>query len=328
MALPTYPTRLRQIALIAPPSSFHSLHTTLPHILSAAIIHHDPFLTTWGIENFLMPIGGDIIEVCTPLPENWTDSHDDAGRKKRNSTAVGRLLERRGQGGYMIIMQTLNANERRQEIESGRRLPPPTRGDPKPKPQKVIFEHPFEFQYPLPRWTGYGVKDTGFCVQYHPRGIKGGMMPELDSHTAVTANPDPVGERFGPWHALGEDYVTMEKGMKKSGHLWMVGVELRLAEGDTETGSAVQQWSDLFAVSKAQGGLGFTNCKMSFLPGKKGKSEGLESITLALEGKEVLDGITRRAKEAGVWHNEGYFDLCGIKWYVVEKDRDQRKAKI
>ena len=63
-------------------------------------------------------------------------------------TTAGRLLEKRGDGGYMIIMQTEDAEKRRQYIES--------KGL-----SKVI--------------TSQAHGDTVF-VQYHPKGIKG-MYP-------------------------------------------------------------------------------------------------------------------------------------------------------
>lgn len=63
---------------------------------------------------------------------------------KPNTTA-GRLLSRRGDGGYMIIMQTEDALTRRSYIESN-------------KLGKAIFTHELE---------------ESVCVQYHPKGIKG-----------------------------------------------------------------------------------------------------------------------------------------------------------
>jgi hypothetical protein len=77
-----------------------------------------------------VPIGGDFIEVVSPFKEG---------------TTAGRLLERRGDGGYMIIMQTEDAKKRREHIEA--------KGL-----SRAIFEH-----------------DLGdsVCIQYHPRGIKG-----------------------------------------------------------------------------------------------------------------------------------------------------------
>jgi hypothetical protein len=75
-------------------------------------------------------VGGDIIEVVSPF---------------KPDTTVGRLLKKRGNGGYMIIMQTLDAATRRQYIESN-------------KLAKVIWSHPH---------------DDVECFQYHPKGIAG-----------------------------------------------------------------------------------------------------------------------------------------------------------
>lgn len=63
----------------------------------------------------------------------------------RPNTTAGRLLSKRGDGGYMIIMQTRDAVARRSYIEAN-------------KLGKVIFS--------------YEVGDA-VCIQYHPKGIKG-----------------------------------------------------------------------------------------------------------------------------------------------------------
>ena len=60
-------------------------------------------------------------------------------------TTAGRLLSKRGDGGYMIIMQTLDAKARRQHVESN-------------KLAKVIWTHEH---------------DDTVAVQYHPKGIPG-----------------------------------------------------------------------------------------------------------------------------------------------------------
>ena len=82
----------------------------------------------------IVPLGGDIIEVVSPFKTN---------------TTAGRLLEKRGDGGYMIIMQTEDARKRRAHIEAKGLT-------------KVIFD--------------YDHGDS-VCVQYHPKGIKGALSP-------------------------------------------------------------------------------------------------------------------------------------------------------
>lgn len=89
-----------------------------------------------NILSHLVAIGGDIIEVCSPF---------------RPDTTVQRLLQKRGDGGYMIIMQTLDAAARRRYIESKGLA-------------KVIFTH------------SHGEVE---CVQYHPKGIYGKYLTKF-----------------------------------------------------------------------------------------------------------------------------------------------------
>jgi hypothetical protein len=77
-----------------------------------------------------VPLGGDFIEVVSPITEG---------------TTVGRLLEKRGDGGFMIIMQTEDAKKRRDYIKAN-------------KLARVIVEHEGR---------------DAVCIQYHPRDIKG-----------------------------------------------------------------------------------------------------------------------------------------------------------
>lgn len=63
----------------------------------------------------------------------------------KEGTPAGRLLQRRGEGGYMIIMQTLDAGARREYIES-RNL------------ARVVFSF---------------TEGDAQCVQYHPKGVPG-----------------------------------------------------------------------------------------------------------------------------------------------------------
>lgn len=77
-----------------------------------------------------VPLGGDILEVVSPF---------------KDGTTAGRLLDKRGDGGYMIIMQTDDAKKRRQYIES--------KG--------------------LARVIASQEHDNTVFVQYHPKGIKG-----------------------------------------------------------------------------------------------------------------------------------------------------------
>ena len=141
------PVRLRQIALVA--KDLKKAEKLLTKVLGTEVIYVDPQVGKWGLENILVAIGGEVIEVVSP---------------KQDGTTAGRLLEKRGDGewkrhysgpgkhvliidigGYMIIMQHPDAQQRRELIES--------RGL-----AKVIYSNKYE---------------DGVTVQYHPKGIKG-----------------------------------------------------------------------------------------------------------------------------------------------------------
>ena len=79
---------------------------------------------------FTVAIDGDVLEVVSPF---------------QKGTTAGRLLTKRGDGGYMIIMQTEDAVARRRYIE-------------KHGLAKVITSH---------------LQDDFAMLQYHPKGILG-----------------------------------------------------------------------------------------------------------------------------------------------------------
>jgi predicted nucleic acid-binding protein len=90
-----------------------------------------------------VPLGGEIIEVVAPFEDG---------------TTAGRLLKKRGDGGYMIIMQNLDALKRKKHIEEN-------------KLGKVIWEH---------------LGEDSHAVQYHPKGIKGAI--NLRNHHSLSIN--------------------------------------------------------------------------------------------------------------------------------------------
>ncbi|KAJ4992389.1 hypothetical protein SVAN01_02098 [Stagonosporopsis vannaccii] len=273
------PTRLRQIALVA--KDLDRARQLLTHVIGTEVIHEDPAVAQWGLKNFLIPLGGEFIEVVSPF---------------KDGTTAGRLLDKRGDGGYMIIMQTEDAKKRRQCIEA--------KGL-----SKVI--------------TSQEHGDTVF-VQYHPKGIKGGMMPELDSHAPGPNNPTPLKSRFSPWHACGSDHKTYYPGMRRSAHLTLQGCILRLQPGDYAHEAAAQQWEEIFGVGRSRDLLAFTNARMGFVPGREGYAEGLVSITVGVKGQDRLNAILTRAREIGVCKN-GRVEMCGVHWLFVLAGHEEPK---
>ncbi|HTO69151.1 MAG TPA: VOC family protein [Myxococcota bacterium] len=93
--------RLRQIALVA--KDLQKVVDDLCAVLGLEVCFHDPGVEEFGLHNALMPIGTSFLEVVSPL---------------REGTTAGRLLERRrGDGGYMVIVQTDDLAAERKRVE-------------------------------------------------------------------------------------------------------------------------------------------------------------------------------------------------------------------
>jgi len=81
---------LRQIALVA--ENLNEAVSDLTEVLDLVVCFNDPLVAQFGLKNALMAFGGTFLEVVVP---------------KQEDTSAGRLLEkRRGDGGYMVIVQT------------------------------------------------------------------------------------------------------------------------------------------------------------------------------------------------------------------------------
>ncbi len=92
--------RLRQIALVA--EKLKPAVDDLTAILGIKVAYRDPLVEYFGLENAVMPIGGNFLEVVAPIKEG---------------TTAGRYLERRGgNGGYMVILQCPDALVQRERI--------------------------------------------------------------------------------------------------------------------------------------------------------------------------------------------------------------------
>ena len=94
--------RLRQICLVA--GDLARVEEELCGIFGLEVGERDPGVGKWGLHNFLLPIGGDFLEVVAPTEDG---------------TSAGRLLQRRGgDGGYMTIFQCDDGLASRERITS------------------------------------------------------------------------------------------------------------------------------------------------------------------------------------------------------------------
>lgn len=141
--------RLRQICLVA--SELRPAVEDLKAVLGIDECFHDPGVAKYGLENALLPIGRNFMEVVAPVEDG---------------TAAGRYLDRRGgAGGYIVILQCDDVEERRKHVaELGVRIANP---------------------------MDYG---DFLGTQLHPRDT-GGCMLEFDRQDGDIVD--------GPWHPAG-----------------------------------------------------------------------------------------------------------------------------
>ena len=92
--------RLRQIALVG--QDLAAAEADIRAVLGLEYAYDDPGVGAFGLHNAVFPVGETFLEVVSP---------------KQEGTTAGRLLEkRRGDGGYMVILQVRDIAEARERI--------------------------------------------------------------------------------------------------------------------------------------------------------------------------------------------------------------------
>jgi len=92
--------RIRQIALVA--ADLERTLADLCDVFALEVGYRDPGVGVFGLENGVMPVGEQFLEVVSPRQEG---------------TSAGRYLDRRrGDGGYMVILQTQDLDSRRRRL--------------------------------------------------------------------------------------------------------------------------------------------------------------------------------------------------------------------
>lgn len=92
--------RLRQCVFVC--KDLESSREELCDILRIEVAYRDPGVAKWGLVNVVCPIGHDFLEIVTPFQEG---------------TSAGRYIDRRkGDGGYMVILQVPDAAAERQRV--------------------------------------------------------------------------------------------------------------------------------------------------------------------------------------------------------------------
>jgi catechol 2,3-dioxygenase-like lactoylglutathione lyase family enzyme len=93
--------RLRQIALVA--RDLAKARTDIAAVLGIDYAYVDPAVGKYGLANVVFPVGDTFLEVVSPIA---------AG------TTAGRLLDKRGDGGYMVILQVPDVDASRDRVRA------------------------------------------------------------------------------------------------------------------------------------------------------------------------------------------------------------------
>lgn len=92
--------RLRQCVFVA--KDLEGSREELCDILGIEVAYRDPGVAKWGLVNVVCPTGHDFLEIVTP---------------SQPGTSAGRYIERRkGDGGYMVIIQVPDAAAERKRV--------------------------------------------------------------------------------------------------------------------------------------------------------------------------------------------------------------------
>ena len=167
--------RLRQICLVAP--TLEPAVGTLCNALGTTVFYRDPNVAKYGLENAVMPLGETFLEVVAPF---------------QDGTAAGRYLTRRkGEGGYMIILETDDIGPWIGHVASaGVRV-------------AADLDYPGEYRglQLHPRDTGGALLEINWSAPgtYHPAGPawRGGLAsPAIVGATVQADDPAALAERW------------------------------------------------------------------------------------------------------------------------------------
>lgn len=259
--------RLRQIALVA--DDLAAATDTLTGAFGLEVAFRDPEIAYFGLENVVMPVGGEFLEIVAPI---------------KDDTSAGRYLERRGAGGYMIILQCTNARAQRQRI------------------------------------TGLGIRDVFtldhshyVATHFHPADL-GGLLLSIDS----TPEAGALSRRLADWPPGGpiwrehvrEETVTGLTGLtlqaddpKALAALWSKVLDLPLTEG-ADGAPSIQ----------------LLNARLSFKPATDGRGPGLGEASLAAKpGTSVAKIAAARGRSS----TDDTLELCGLRFRIEPARRPQ-----
>jgi hypothetical protein len=235
--------RLRQICLVA--EALEPAIADLADIFGLEICYRDGAVAKYGLVNALLPIGTSFLEVVAPT---------------REGTAAGRYLERRkGDGGYMVIIDCDDIERRRAHVQA----------------MGVRIANPLAYS----SYTG---------IQLHPRDT-GGSFLEFN-HTAGGAALD------GPYHPAGANW---QKSIRRDVTRALLAAELQSPEPKVlaERWSSIIErpvrhgTGDVLEIALDLGVL-------RFVEAREDRGEGLSGLDLDIANRSAIVAAAKRRGKA------------------------------
>ena len=231
--------RLRQLCLVA--RKLEPALRDLGRIFGLDICYRDGNVAKYGLVNALFPIGTSFLEVVAPTA---------AG------TAAGRYLERRrGNGGYMVILDCDDIERRRRHVEA----------------IGVRIANPLSYE----TYTG---------LQLHPRDT-GGCMIEFN-HTEGGAREE------GPYHPAGPNWQSAIRTDVTSA---LLAAEIQSAEPEalaSRWSRIIERPAIRTAMGVPQ--IALDSGLLRFVEDRDGRGEGLSGIELRVKDRAHIRAAARQ----------------------------------
>jgi len=174
--------RLRQIALVT--TELKQTEKEICEKLDLEVCYRDPGLSHFGLRHGLYAIGDQILEVVAP---------------KRDGTTAGRFLERRGgDGGYMVLLQTVSLEKHKTRIEeAGLRIVHDGKVEQKETSIRGIHLHPKDVGGAILSLDEAEPKESwlwaGEDWQYHATST---LVSRISAITMQANDPDKMAEMW------------------------------------------------------------------------------------------------------------------------------------
>ncbi len=253
---------LRQICLVA-----HDLKpriAELCEVFDAEACFVDEGVGVFGLENTLLAIGRNFLEVVAPV---------------RDGTAAGRYLERRrGDGGYMVICQTSDA-----ETQAACRSRAESAG------VRVAWEH---------------VAGSHHMLQLHPGDLQAEFL-EIDW--------EAHGELQGYWGAAGGR--EWEKHVRTGVVADFLGAVLQGPDPDALAALWSRVTGLPVVTIDGDPALELDNARLRFVADRDGRGPGLAGVELAVHDRDRLLAAARRI---GAWRSDDLVELCGTRFHLSD----------